>query len=414
MRGKGEGAVYRVPADKTKPLQYWTAAVELPPGPNGTRRRKVVRRKSKTALLAELSTLRAELESRGDLPTKTQTVAQWFTYWLDEIAAKEVRPNTLAGYRASVHRHIIPAIGTVKLDKLSAAHVRRVHDAILSKGLSSTTALLAHRVMALSLKIAAREGRIGRNPAQLTAPPRRANTALDVLDLDEAVSLLRDTLNDPEGIRWATYLLTATRRGETLGLEWDRVGDVLDLSWQLQRIPYVHGCGGKCGHRFGGDCPERTIRVPADFEYRNITGGLYWTRPKSPKGWRIIPSIDPLRSILEQHRATTPDNPYGLVFARATGEPYDPKEASGDWRAFMTARFGEERSVRLHDLRHTTVDLLYLAGVPEDMIQEIVGHSTRAQTQGYKTLRNRDRLTAAMEQLSVLITQQARTLEIGA
>ena len=66
MRGKGEGAVYRVPADKTKPLQYWAAAVELPPGPNGERRRKVIRRKVKTELLTELSKVRRDLEKRGD------------------------------------------------------------------------------------------------------------------------------------------------------------------------------------------------------------------------------------------------------------------------------------------------------------------------------------------------------------
>jgi integrase len=52
--------------------------------------------------------------------------------------------------------------------------------------------------------------------------------------------------------------------------------------------------------------------------------------------------------------------------------------------------------------------------VPEDLIQEIVGHSDRATTQGYKSLRNRERLTGAMVQFSALFTQPApeRTLEI--
>ena len=114
MRGKGEGAVYRVPADKTKPLQYWAAAVELPPGPNGERRRKVIRRKVKTELLTELTRVRRDLEKRGDLPTKSQTVEQWFTYWLREIAAKKVRPNTLDGYRPVSYTHLtLPTIYSV-------------------------------------------------------------------------------------------------------------------------------------------------------------------------------------------------------------------------------------------------------------------------------------------------------------
>ncbi|GAA1148653.1 site-specific integrase [Microbacterium natoriense] len=408
MRGKGEGSVFK------DSRGLWNGVIELPPL-NGERRRKTIRRKNKKDLLDALAQAKSELRRLGDLPTQNQTVEQWFRYWLKQVS-KEVRPNTFDGYKRTVENHIIPSIGTVKLDKLTAAHVRRVHDGILAKGLSSTTALLAHRAMSVSLKMAMREGRIGRNPAQLTAPPRVAAKTLDVLTLPESVALLKDTLESDNGVRDATYLLTAARRGEIIGLEEDRLGDVLDLSWQLQRILYSHGCGGKCGARRGADCPDRTINVPADYEYRHIVDGLYWTRPKSRKGWRVIPLVDPLRSILEQHMSQMPANPHGLVFAREDGRPIDPKQASADWRSVMKERFGEDRYVRLHDLRHTTVDLLLLAGVPEDIVMEIVGHSTRAQTREYKSRANVDRLRLGMEQMSMLFTphELERRREIGA
>lgn len=399
MRGKGEGSVFK------DSRGLWNATIELPPL-NGERRRKRIRRKSKPELLKAMNEAKAELQRLGDLPTANQTVEQWFNYWLKQVA-KEVRPNTFDGYKRTVANHIIPAIGKVKLDKLTATHMRRVHDGILTKGLSSTTALLAHRTMSASFKMAVREGRIGRNPAALTAAPRKAVTKLDVLNRDESLTLLQRTLQAPEDVVWTTYLLTAARRGEIIGLERERVGDVLDLSWQMQRIPYTHGCKGKCGRRFAGDCPDRTISVPVDYEYRHIAGGLYWTRPKSNKGWRIIPLVDPLRPVLEMHLASSADNPHGLVFPRADGSPRDPKEASNEWRTIMKQQFGEERAVRLHDLRHTTVDLLYLAGVPEDLILEIVGHSTRAQSQEYKSRANIERLTGAMEMMSSLLTLPA-------
>ena len=392
MRGKGEGAVYRVPADKTKPLQYWAAAVELPPGPNGERRRKVIRRKVKTELLTELTRVRRDLEKRGDLPTKSQTVEQWFTYWLREIAAKKVRPNTLDGYRRTVNNHIIPAIGKIKLDKVTGAHVRRVHDAVTAKGNNNTTALLAHRTMSVSFKAAVREGRIGRNPATLVDAPRKAATILHALTLEEAVHVLGHAATRPDGALWATVLLTGARRGEVIGLERDRVTDVLDLSWQLIRIEKTDVDG--------------VVNAPSDYEYRHITGGLYWTRPKSSKGWRIIPLIDPLRSILQNHIEHSPDNPWGLVFTR-NGRPYGPDLASADWRRMLTDA-GIDKDVRLHDGRHTTVDLLYAAGVPEDLITELVGHSTRAQTQSYKSLGNRDRLLAAAEQFSALFASPTK------
>jgi integrase len=89
-----------------------------------------------------------------------------------------------------------------------------------------------------------------------------------------------------------------------------------------------------------------------------------------------------------------------LVFAR-DGRPFDPDQVSREWRDVL-ARVGVDKNVRLHDLRHTAVDLLLMAGVPEDVVMEIVGHSTRATTRAYKS-RNSPRVRAAMEQLSALL-----------
>jgi len=396
MRGKGEGSIYQ------QKDGYWVGSVELPPR-DGKRRRKPVRRKFKKDAIAELARLTAELKERGDLPTAGQTVEQWFTYWLAEIVKKQNRPNSYRGYKAAAEKHIIPVIGAVKLERVTAAHVRRVHNSIIDNGLSSTTALHAHRTMSRSFKIAHREGRIGRNPATLTDAPRKAVPKLETLDLTDA--LLEHVARDEQmGARWATALLTGARRGEVIGLEWDRVnfnaatldnGEVvgeIDLSWQLQRLPLTD-IDGK---------PD----VPADYEYRHLVGGLYLTPPKSNKGKRVIPLIEPLKSILERHRDTSPPNPYGLVFMHGE-RPIDPDQDSKNWRVLL-AETGITKNVRLHDVRHATVDLLDLAGVPDDLIMEIVGHSTRQMTQQYKSRGNRERLTKAMQKLSALLGQPAQ------
>lgn len=393
MRGKGEGSVF-----KDTKTGLWTAIVELPPR-DGNRRRKTIRRKLKKDLLDELSDLKSELKKRGDLPTKGQTVEQWFSYWLREIAAKEVRPKTLDGYRASVG-HIIAAIGNVKLEALSAAHMRRVHDHITqTKELSSTTALLAHRVMATSFKIAMREGRIARNPTELVDAPRKAVVPQEALDIEEATAVLAHVAKDPEmGARWATALLTGPRRGEAIGLEVDRARGELDLSWQLQRLKLTDN--GR---------PD----VPADFEYRHLTGGLYLTRPKSNAGWRIIPLVDPLKSIIERHIDNMPPNEWGLLFTYK-GRPIDPDQDSARWKVVLSDA-GIDRNVVLHGLRHTAVDLLLAAGVPEDIVMEIVGHSSRAMMRAYKTrgAANRARLVTALEQFSAQFTPQDMPRAVG-
>ncbi|WP_413354081.1 tyrosine-type recombinase/integrase [Microbacterium sp. 1P06AB] len=411
--------IFRVPADESKPFKYWQATIELP-NPTGRaqdRRRKYIRSKDRKVVRKRLHEEREELRKKGDLRTDSMTVEAWFTYWLETYARPEVRPTTFSAYKINVTRQIIPSLGArTRLDKITPAMVRRLRADILAKGLSSTYARNAHHILASSLRAAAGEGRIGFNPAEYVTPPRKARTTLDVMSLDEALSLIRAIEERPDRARWATSLLTAARRGEVIGLEWDRVSDVLDLSWQLQRLTLEHGCGDApvagrvwpCGKIFGAACPEKRLIVPADYDYRHLTGGLYLTRPKSASGWRIIPLVDPLRTTLEAHRATTPDNEYGLVFAREDGEPRDPIRDSADWRTLMRSVFGDDRSIRLHDVRHTTVDLLYAAGVPEDIIQEIVGHSTRTMTRAYKSRSDIHRLRDAMEQLSALLAQPAR------
>lgn len=376
QRGKGEGAIYQ----DSKGL--WTAVVELPQI-GGKRRRKVIRSKDKNTVIRKLTDMKSQLRDRGDLPTESQTVAQWSTYWLTNIVSKEVRPNTLSNYKTVFEKHVNPVIGNVRLDKLTPAHIRRVTDR-LEEGFSSTYALNAHRVMSTSFATAEREGRINRNPVKLTKAPRKARLQLEVLTTEEAAGLIRQFGETPEAYLWAAFILTGARRGELLGLEWDRVTDEIELSWQLQRFK------------------KGELKVPNDYEYKHLTGGLYLTRPKSSAGWRVIPLVDPLKSILERWRQIAPPNEYGLVFATKNGTPLGPDNTTKAW-AEVLRQSGIEKNVRLHDLRHTTVDLLYEAGVPESIIMEIVGHSTRSVTRSYKSRGNRPQLTLAMKSLSELI-----------
>lgn len=424
MRGKGEGAVYRVPKDQSQPLKHWAAAVELP-NPTGRaadRRRKVVRGKSRKEAQDKLRELQAELKRKGDLRTSSSSVEQWFAYWLENYAKPDLRPKAFGSCRSTVRAQIIPSLGAkTRVDKVTPAMVKRLRADIVGKGLSPTYARNAHHILAKSLTDAAGEGLIPSNPADYVTPPRKGAKSLDVLDLDEAIALLLAIKTRPDAARWATSLLTGARRGEVIGIERDRVGDVLDLSWQLQRLTWHHKCGAEpekgpwpCGYLRPASCPHRSLELRADFEYRHIEGGLYWTRPKSSAGWRIIPLVDPLRSILRAHMERTEPGAHNLLFTTPTGAARDPDWDSKQWHTLMVETFGPERTVRLHDIRHTTVDLLYHAGVPEDLITEIVGHSMRSMTRSYKSRSDITRLRDAMTQFSALFTPPTeRTPEIA-
>lgn len=399
-RGKGEGAIYQ------DARGLWTGTIELPPR-NGKRRRKTVRRKSKAALLKELRELRKQYEKTGDLETVSYTVEQWMNEWFTTIAAKKNRPTTLATYRILIDREILPVLGRIKLEKLTPADVRRMNHGIVEGGRSSTTAAQVHRILSVALKYAEREGKVARNVATLVDPPRRAVTKLTVLSLDEGLTVLDQASKDPQyGSLWAAVLLTGARKGELLGLEIDRVSDVLELSWQLQRLTWQHGCRGLCGRKRGADCPDRKVTAPADHEMRNLTGGLWMSRPKTEAGWRVVPLVDPLRTIIADHLAATAGqpNPYSLVWHKPDGSPIDPREALSWWHEIL--EHAGVPKTRFHDGRHTAVDLLLLAGVPLDVVKEIVGHSSRAMTEAYKSRENNARRIDAMRSLSELIEQR--------
>ncbi|WP_460681600.1 hypothetical protein [Nesterenkonia populi] len=135
--------------------------------------------------------------------------------------------------------------------------------------------------------------------------------------------------------------------------------------------------------------------APADWEYRHLQENLYPVRPRSSKSWQEFQNIEPLATILAQ-QAKWSAHPT-LVFSTPEGKPWDPDGITARWSK-MLAEAGNEKHdgplkgqtpvedrVTLHGARHTVVDLLYLLEVPEALITEIVGRSSRQVTRGYKS-----------------------------
>lgn len=389
-RGKGEGALFK------NGRGLWEVRIELPRGPGGERRQKVIRRKDKKQAMDEMAELKAELKKHGNLPTSSLTVERWLRHWIDNIAPLEIRPKSYAAYKSTVDGWLIPLIGRHKIDALTTDHIRDMFKAIQSTPKSralrgkkdlppgavmvgADTAIKCHAVLSSALKTAMREGKAPRNVCEMIDPPRKAKVEQAALTARQAIELLAHLTTREDRALWATYLLTGARRGEVLGIEADRVGETLDLSWQLLRITDI-------------------TTAPADYEYRHLRGTLYLTRPKSRSGWREIPLVDPLRSILALHMQGRGD---GLIFTN-NGEPWDPDAATEAW-ADLLAEAGLPSNVVLHGARHTVVDLLHASGVDWDTIKDIVGHSTKAMSKEYRSKPDMQRLTGALQKLAGML-----------
>lgn len=391
-RGKGEGSVYKRTSDG-----MWCATVELPRRLDGKRRRKVIVRKSKADVIAEMRKLQGEKERTGDLETASVTVEKWMNYWLEKVVQPNLTPNAASDYRNSTENYIIPALGRKKLDKVTVTDVHHLHEMVMAtpsrkqdrgKPVMDDTPLMSaassqriHACLQSALTSAMKAGRVSINVAELAGRPRALTPEQEALSASQAIRLLQYLSGHRHGALWATYLLTGGRRGEVIGLEVDRVGETLDLSWQIQRIKDI-------------------TTVPNDYEHRHIRGNLYYVRPKSKAGWRTPPLVGPLRPII---LSCIGDRTEGPLFLDDNGQAWDPAEASKAWRRVL-AEAGITDDVKLHGLRHTAVDLLTAASVKDHIIMQIVGHSSRAVTNSYRKRDDLEAMALGMENMGAILT----------
>jgi len=363
-RSDGEGSIYYDAARDRYVGSYVTGWRD------GKPIRKKVSGKSKADAARKLRELREKVEA-GQLPSgRIPTVGEWMTYWLDQIAAKKVRPSTLRGYRTYVDCYIIPLLGDKRLDRLTPEHIAIAWQHLQDVGrpgvpdpkpLSSTSAHQAHRILSRALKVAHQRGHTTRNVATLIDAPQPLDNEIKPLTKAEALRVLAAADGRRNAARWKVALALGLRQGEALGLTWEHVD--LDAATMAvrQSLSRVKGQGlvfGPVKSRAG----RRTISLPKQLvtELRahrvaqnaeRLAAGSWWTDAD-------------------------------LVFAREDGRPIDPKVDWREWKALCVD--ADVPAARLHTARHTAATMLLAMGVPLRVAMEILGHSRITVTQRYQ------------------------------
>lgn len=407
-RSKGTGGIYQRASDN-----MWCASIELPPAADGKRRRRVIVRARKADVIAEMRAAQRELQKAGNLRTSSPTLAQWCDLWWNRYGMTKLKVTTRDAYRSKIEQYIKPAIGRIRLDRLTVDHVHKLHAYVTTtKGLSASTAAGAHRVLSSILADAEKEGRVTRNVARVADKPRVAKKRKEYLTNAQAARLLASLAHDPQELAiWGTALLLGKRLGEVLGIHRDLV-DVangqLTIAWQVKRVPFEHGCGPAtpagarpCGRQRGGNCPDRRLTVPADQEVIHLDGGLYLLRPKTKSSWHALPMVGLLQQLIGQYLETAPTNPHGLLFARPDGRPIDPADANKAWHAHLKA--ASLPDVDVHSTRHTCNTVLTELGVPVDVRRLLLGHASAAVNEAVYTHTSDVRVADAMRQLGAAL-----------
>lgn len=391
-RNHGDGALYYVPS-----RNLWKAVIDVGFTPDGTRKQKAVTHRTQAGARAKLRELQREIEKHGAPLNKQITVEAWATTWLDTVCRPQMKPNGLAAYESITRTWIVPTIGRKPVATLKPSDVRAVTQAIMSAGRSSSTALKAFNVLSVMLSAARLEGLCGRNVAEDVLPPKAAVSNRRAMTEEETIAVLKAAAGTVEGTRWWVAILLGLRQSERLGArltDIDLAAGDFHVQWQLDEIPFMHGCGGTCKVKRAGSCPERKYKVPDGFEFEPIAGRLCFIRPKSGRT-RHVPMVAPLVAAMERYLDATKDrpNPHGLVWRNEDGSPILPAQDEQEWRNLLHSAglIGEDQLapnspgvLPAHSARHTTATMMMELGVDAKIVGEIVGHQSEKVTRLYQ------------------------------
>lgn len=341
---------------QTSEGRRWRIIYDLPPGPDGRRRQRQRRgftteRDADTALRKALSAV----DEGRHVDRSTVTVGDYLLRW---VKGHPVRPTTRTRYRQSIQRHLIPHIGGIRLQALTAEHLDACYRALEAsggrkgQGLAPKTIRNAHGVVRKALADAVERGYVIRNVAEQARPPRRREPELTVWTAEQLRTFLEGVREDRWYALWHLYATTGMRRGEALGLRWTDV----DLD---------------------------SARLTVARELTVVDGRPHEDEPKTKRGRRTLALDEETVEVLRAHRKRQAEERLlagpayqgrDLVFCWGDGSLLHPHRPTR-WLGEHAARLGLPH-LTPHGLRHSYSTLALAEGVPVKVLSERLGHAS--------------------------------------
>jgi integrase len=145
--------------------------------------------------------------------------------WLPAVEGR-LRRSTRANYVTNLKVHVIPALGALKLQRLTAPRLAAFYSELLAsgrrdgKGLAPKTVRNIHALLHRALKDAARWGYVAHNRADDVDPPHGGSPQQQVWTPEQLRAFLTHVRDDRLYALWLLVATTGMRRAELAGLRW--------------------------------------------------------------------------------------------------------------------------------------------------------------------------------------------------
>lgn len=370
--------------------------------------------------------------NRGLLLDGSIKFADFAEKWFKEYAEQQLKPKTLAHYRALIPR-INQSIGHISLDKLQPLHLQAFYNELRKEGIRRdqrakskidlTAIRKEQKLTKVKLSAAASLGVTTIDAAELgkTVSRQSAESICKALGLqyDEAFEPVgKDTLSDKtirshhalilsileKAVKWNILLTNPAKRAEAPRMErrtpqyLDENGarDLLDAldSEDIQKqvmVKLLMLFGMRRGELLGLkwqdiDFERETITINQTIQY--LPGkGVFESTTKTTSSQRTVKAAPYTLQMLRQYQAWQAAErlkagdrwtDHGYIFTRYNGEPIQPDYFTSWFKDFV--RRNNLPDIHVHSLRHTSATLLIADGTPLTTVAQRLGHANAGTT----------------------------------
>lgn len=277
------------------------------------------------------------------------TVGEYLSMYLEHIHPN-YKPTAYDTERTIIEARIVPAIGQVKMQKLTPLAITQFYTKLRQK-YSSEYVKNIHATLRRALRQAYVWDILPANIMEKVRSPKVERKEMLFWTKDQCMHFLRVAKGHRHFIVYALAIYTGMRRGEVLGLRWKDI-----------------------------DFEKKTLTVVQTVNH--ISSGVIIQTPKTRTSNRQIAIGDTLLKHLEARRAIVNEQKmrnrktyakHDLVCCDELGEPMKPKRLTESF-ALLTKR-AELPKIRFHDLRHSHASMLLHMGVNAKAAAERLGHS---------------------------------------